>query len=315
MKTLDYLKERIMLQVFVVLAWVTTYVLSLPSSINVDYASFQPVLVISTFLYFLAGICIWRDIRYIGIGSEVLAAGVMMMIPILISTYLAISLNMPLADKELIVMDDALGFNWFELIHLVNTTPWLENILSKAYSSFAFQLSLIPILLVAFGKVKRACAFVAAYGLLCFISSLIAIWYPALGTFTMYGVSQADVPNIKAVFGFLFLEDFNAVRTGAEFTLRLDGASGIITFPSVHAAVACLCIWAMWENIYARFPFLILNLFMNLSAITHANHYLVDIIAGAGIAALTVAVVTPIFMGYRMVGFKPNLSHAQPMAS
>jgi membrane-associated phospholipid phosphatase len=268
---------------------------------------------VSGFLYFVAVICQWRKIKYIGIACELLASGIVLTIPVLISTYLAMSLNYPLADNQLIAMDNALGFDWHWLIALVNSNALLEDVLARSYTSFSYQLLAVPVLLVALGNQARACAFVMGYGILCYISSFLAIWYPALGTYVMYGVSQADVPNIRAFFGFFFLNDFNAVRESAGFILKLDGAAGIITYPSVHAGVACLIIWAMWENRYTRIPFLLLNLSMCLSAVSHANHYLVDVIAGAGIAGLTASIVTWLFLPLREIGTiqtKSALSHA-----
>jgi len=289
-------RQRVILHGFAFASFAIMALLAWPATFSVDYGSFLPLLKVSGFLYFVAAICQWRKIKYIGIGCEFLGSGIILTIPVLISTYLAMSLKYPLADAELIAMDNTLGFDWHWLIALVNTNPLLEDILARSYTSFSYQLLAVPILLVALGNQSRACAFVMGYGVLCFISSFLAIWYPALGTYVMYGVSQADVPNIRAFFGFFFLDDFNAVRESAGFVLKLDEAAGIITYPSVHAGVACLIIWAMWENRFTRWPFLVLNLSMCLSAITHANHYLVDVIAGAGIAGLTASIVTRIFL-------------------
>lgn len=303
MPGLDALRERIWLLYFVAASWLITWLLSIPSIVDVNYTSFAPVILACLFFYGVALVCHMRKIRYIGIACELFASGLILTLPVLISTYLAFSLKMPLSDAELIAMDEALMFDWHALINFVNTSYWVEWALGNAYSSFSFQLMGVPILLVALGHTKRAVAFVAGYGILCFISSFIAIWYPALGTYVMYGVSQADVPNIRAKFGFVFLEQFNALREASAFELELSKAAGILTFPSVHAAVAFFIIWAMWVNVWTRYPFMVLNLAMALSAVSHANHYLVDIIAGGGIAAVTAAIVAYIFMGRRLEGF------------
>jgi hypothetical protein len=284
---------------FTFASFILMALLSFPSPFTVEFGSFLPLLKISGFLYFVAAICQWRKIKYIGIACEILASGVVLTIPVLISTYIAMSFKLPLADAHLVAMDYALGFEWHALIALVHSNTLLEDILARAYTSFSYQLMAVPVLLVAFRNETRACAFVMGYGILCFISSFLAIWYPALGTYVTYGVSQADVPNIRAFFGFFFLDDFNAVRENPDFILSLEGAAGIVTYPSVHAGVACLIIWAMWANRFTRWPFLVLNCFMCLSAISHANHYLVDVIAGMGIAGLTASLVSWIFMHER----------------
>ncbi len=74
---------------------------------------------------------------------------------------------------------------------------------------------------------------------------------------------------------------------------------GILTFPSVHAAVAMLCAWAMWPIRPLRYPFLLLNILMTVSAVSHAGHYLADIIAGIGIAAATIAIVNKLCLQHQ----------------
>jgi membrane-associated phospholipid phosphatase len=73
--------------------------------------------------------------------------------------------------------------------------------------------------------------------------------------------------------------------------MSVANASGIITFPSLHAAGALLCAWAAWDIKIARYPFAIWNIIMATSAISHANHYLVDVIAGIAMAALSILIV------------------------
>lgn len=74
--------------------------------------------------------------------------------------------------------------------------------------------------------------------------------------------------------------------------LSVVNASGIMTFPSAHAAVALLRAWAMWDVKPMRYPFAGWNALMASSAVSHANHDLVDVIAGLGMAALSIATVT-----------------------
>lgn len=312
MSGFDAKRERVWLHAFVLASCLVAILLTLPSKITINYASFGYLLGTCIFFYAVAILCQWRKIRFIGIVCELVGSGILLTAPVLVSTYLAFSLPMPLADPQLVKMDAALGFDWHGLITFVNSNYWAELFLGHAYSSFSFQLLAIPAILVALGHTRRAVAFVAGYGILCFISSFIAIWYPALGTYEVYGVSQADVPNIRAKFGFAFLDEFNALRGSETFVLDLNRAAGILTFPSVHAAVACFAIWAMWINVWTRYPFLVLNLGMSLSAVSHANHYLIDIIAGAGIAGITATLVSALLLGYRFEGFGSVFSVRRP---
>jgi membrane-associated phospholipid phosphatase len=237
----------------------------------------------------------WRRMRRLYALFDTLVAAFLVTTPALVWTYAGMSLALPLADADLIAMDEALGFDWWNFISFVDARPRLAQMLAFAYWSFPYQFLLLPAWFAALGNGVRACAFVFCFGLLCLISSIIGIWYPALGTYVFYGVGNDDLVNINAKYGFFFLEQFHAVRDQPEFVLKLQQAAGIVTFPSVHAGVAGLCIWAAWDSRVLRYPLILLNVAMATSAVSHANHYLMDVVAGLGIAGLTVSIATALF--------------------
>jgi membrane-associated phospholipid phosphatase len=238
---------------------------------------------------------------------EPLTVGLFLALPITVATYASIGLNMPLADRELAAWDHALGFDWRGFIYAVDSSPAASGFLQQAYASFSKQ-SLFLLLFLGFQRnAAKAYAFSFSFLTLCLISSAISIWFPALGTYVTYGMTQEDLANINATYGFVFLEQFHAVRDQAAFTLDFDKLAGILTFPSVHAGLAVLCVWAAWDSKWLRIPFLLLNIAMAASAVSHANHYLVDVIAGFGAAALAIAVSTSVF--YRLEkGHSPVLA-------
>ncbi|MFK7903254.1 MAG: phosphatase PAP2 family protein, partial [Nitratireductor sp.] len=287
---------RILLMLFVVFSFAIVLFLDWLSPMAVEYASFKILFVTASMCLASALLFGWRGFRRTAIGLECLAAGFLLLIPVLISTYLAMSLNLPLADKELAAMDLALGIDWLAFMNWVNANPLIAKILDYSYNSFMPQLMLVPLILCLLKMPERGIAFVAGYALLCFISSVICIWYPALGTYTFYNIVPSDVPNINSEFGYLFLDQFNAVRSNPDFVLNVQKAAGIVTFPSVHAGTGCLLIWATWAIPYFRYPFFVVNALMCVGAVSQANHYVVDVVAGAGIAAPTAAIVSFVFL-------------------
>jgi membrane-associated phospholipid phosphatase len=226
---------------------------------------------------------------------DALIAGLLATIPVIVWTYVAVGFAEPLADPQLAAMDMALGFDWRSFIAFVDRHTWLANALGVAYSSFSYQLLLLPAYFALRGKRARASAIVFSYALLCFLLSAISIWYPALGTYVFYGAAPDDLANINTQFGFFFLEQFDAVRNQAHFILDFDHVAGLLTFPSGHAGVAALCAWAAWDSRLLRYPFLILNIGMATAAISHGSHYLIDVVAGLGMAGLTISVATALF--------------------
>ena len=85
------------------------------------------------------------------------------------------------------------------------------------------------------------------------------------------------------------------MRSQTDFVLKLDNVAGLLTFPSVHAGVAALCAWAAWDSRLLRYPFLVLNIGMATAAVSHANHYLIDVVAGLGLAGVTISVTSALF--------------------
>lgn len=296
--------QRARLWVFVAFAYAAILGLDWFSSMSITYGSFKILYVAPAILYASAIVFGWRGFDRTAFALESMSAGILLTPPIIMATYLAMSLNLPLVDGDLAAMDVALGFDWMVFIKWVDSHPTIAIILDYCYNSFMLQLVFLPVLLCLFKMPLRGMAFVAAYAILCFISCVICIWYPALGTYSYYNILPGDVPNIASKFGYFFLDQFNAVRADPNFVLTSKEAAGIVTFPSVHAGTACLLIWATWAIPYLRYPFLAVNLLMCVGAVSHANHFLVDVIAGAGIAAFTVAVVNVVFLNQPKADFR-----------
>jgi membrane-associated phospholipid phosphatase len=64
------------------------------------------------------------------------------------------------------------------------------------------------------------------------------------------------------------------------------GAEGIITFPSLHAALAIIMIVAFWPVPVARWIGAVINSLMLAATPINGSHYFIDIVAGVAIAIL-----------------------------
>ncbi|MFK0692459.1 phosphatase PAP2 family protein, partial [Mesorhizobium sp. IMUNJ 23033] len=200
--------------------------------------------------------------------------------------------NMPWADDQLQKMDQALlGLDWVALVTFVDDRKFLSYALNVAYGSFPYQLLALPLILASAGQVLRSYQMTLIWAVICFISCVVSIWYPALGTYSIYNVDPSDLENLQGAWGTVFLRQLNAVRDQADFVLDLTKAQGIMTFPSVHAAIAVLSAWAAWGVKWLRYPICLLNVLMATSAAIVANHYVVDVIAGIGVAGFSISAV------------------------
>lgn len=266
------------------------------SNVSVDYRSFiaftlciMPFLALSAFAH-------WREAPRLGDALAVFAVGLLAMSPTLALTYAAIGAAQPLADATLARWDAAIGFNWRAFIAFVDSRPWLAESLRYSYSAFSPQMLLIPVCLALAGQTPRACALVFAFMVLCASASLVSVWFPATGAYATYGVGHADMKSINTWYSFAFLDQFNGVRNDPTFVLSLNHAAGILTFPSVHAGVAALCVWGAWRSPTFRWPALALNVAMAAAAVSHASHYAVDVIAGVTLAACSAVIAKRLFL-------------------
>lgn len=284
---------RRFLLILTLVSYIVTFSLADAAGLNIDYKSFlAPCCYFLLMLIVFGGYCHFRQIYTLGYIIETSFCLLLLGAPVLVSTYIAMWLNLPLADATLMRWDAMLGFDWTRFIAFVDSHFLLAEALRLSYQSFIYQLLVIPFLLIVGGQALRAFQMVIAYALICFVAAFISIWFPALGSYAFQGVEDADLTSINAHFGYHFLSQFHAVRTDADFVLSIENAAGIITFPSVHAAIAGLCAWAGWAIRHLRYPMLVLNLLMAVSAITHAGHYAVDVAAGIAVTSIVVVVVT-----------------------
>lgn len=267
-----------------VLAWVV--------GLSVDLRGFAEVILAAmVFLLVFAPLCHWRRIPSLKCIVECAGIGLLITAPLIVSAYTAFALDLPLQDQQLLELDRRLGIDWVSLIAFIDSTALLAKSLTFAYHTFHHQLFFLPIVLSICGHRARAYQLVGIYGLICIIACIVTIWYPALGTYTDFALDPKDLKNINGMLGVEYVPQILAVRDDPNFVLRLEQVSGIISFPSVHAAVAVLCSWAVWPIRWIRFPLILWNTLMMLSAITEGGHYIVDIIAGIGVAGFSIAVV------------------------
>jgi len=255
---------------------------------HVDLASFLPLFVLAALPAAVLPYAAWRKLDALRPALEATSLGLLLTLPVLVITYAAMRLDLPLADPLLARMDAAIGFDWTGFTRWMDRSRAASFILGLGYSSFSFQLLFLPALLCIARLPARAYQLMLAYVVLCALSAGIGAFFPSVGAYVTYDMDPASLDHISGKFGHLFLDSFHAVRDEPAFSLGIDNVAGILTFPSVHAGVAALCAWAAWPSRRLRYPFLVLNLVMAVSAITHGAHYLIDILAGGLVAAITV---------------------------
>ena len=201
-------------------------------------------------------------------------------------SYIAASANAPLWDHWLDAFDRAVGFDWKALLAWMNAAPAVYAVLRPIYLSLTLQMTIVVLCLAFSGRLLWLRVYTLAFLCVVLVSIAISAVLPAAGVWPYYGLTAADAQIVPAVS--TSWPVFYGLRDGSFRLLVAVGSEGIITFPSVHAALAVIVIAALWPIPALRFVAIAINLLMLLATPIDGSHYLVDVAAGVALALLSV---------------------------
>jgi membrane-associated phospholipid phosphatase len=190
-------------------------------------------------------------------------------------TIAACAVGYPLQDHALAAADAAIGFDWYRMHAFISARPWLDTLLWWAYVSCVFQIAATVVILAALRVPRRNAEFAVLMVATVSMTILISAFVPAIGPADAYGLPTAPGPIIRAI------------RAGGEH----PNYAAIISFPSFHTTMALLLIW-VHRGLRTWPLFLPLNLLMLASIPYSGDHYLVDMIGGAIVAACAIMLIS-----------------------
>jgi PAP2 superfamily protein len=198
-------------------------------------------------------------------------------------SYIAAMSGFPLQDAMFDAWDRALNFDWVPMMQFVAAHPVLQLVLHFAYASFALQSVTTIMGLGITGQLDRLAGFVGAFIATTLVTIAVSAVYPAVGPWVFLDVQPA-MAN-----GFLPTSStswpvFLGLRDGTVHTVTGLNAEGIITFPSLHAALGVLFPLALWRTAVVRWLAFALNGLMLIATPAYGSHYVVDVIAGVIVA-------------------------------
>jgi hypothetical protein len=199
-------------------------------------------------------------------------------------SYIAATAGFPLQDAALEAIDRHLGVDWAQLMTFVSLHPGLQLVLSLAYSSFALQTLTTVLVLGVAGQLTRLSSFITAFVATTLVIIAISAVCPAAGPWLFLEIQPMSAN------GFLPASSsswpvFLGLRDGTLHTVYGIRSEGIITFPSLHAALGVLFPAALWRVKGVRWFALGLNILLVLATPAYGSHYVIDVIAGILIAA------------------------------
>ncbi|MGH6709896.1 MAG: phosphatase PAP2 family protein [Bradyrhizobium sp.] len=199
-----------------------------------------------------------------------------------LAAYSAQRIALPLQDHLFAAADQALGMNWFDVVHWVDHRPAVHAVLKFAYHTMSAQIVLPVVILALAGRTDDLRKYLLGFAIALTVTIIIAAFLPAASPIALADQSTFHVLRFT---GATPLDHLMHLRS-AEPTVIAGRLAGIISFPSFHATVAILTPLTLSRYRGLFFVLLILNTIMLASTITEGAHYAIDIPAGCAIAVL-----------------------------
>jgi membrane-associated phospholipid phosphatase len=203
-------------------------------------------------------------------------------------SYVAVKLNWPLQDQALLAIDRTFGLDPEPIARYVNDHPWLANCLARGYGLIRWPLLGIPVVLSLTARYVRLQLFMLAMSLALAVTISMSAVVPAIGTYYGLQLPATHFPEINTAVYAGQLHDILALRDGSLHELRLFFLSGVVSFPSFHAASAVLYMWALWPVRGIGGIAAALNLLMIAATPVIGAHYIIDVVGGIAVAAASI---------------------------
>jgi hypothetical protein len=202
-----------------------------------------------------------------------------------ILTYIAASANRPLIDAQLAGFDEALGFDWVAWLGFVRDHPVLRFTLWASYISIMAQILASFVFFALAGIPDRNEEFLTNAIISVLVTTLVSAVLPALGALAYFGIQGRTPDDIRLV------AEMTTLRDGTTTNFVMDRMEGIICFPSYHAVLAILLIYAHRGLRWSTLIVTALNIWMLVSIPSEGvgGHYLADEVAGVLTAFLAIA--------------------------
>ncbi len=178
--------------------------------------------------------------------------------------------------------------SWLDMFRALRQHGSLVAAMSNVYSSLLWQPFALVVILALVGDECRLWRFMHAWFLALAICLTIFAFAPALGAYSFYHLGPETIPAMRLRIGWDQTRLLEAIRSGALRTLDPSSMTGIIAFPSFHAASGTLLAWAFRRVIVVGWPFAAWNVAMIATAPLIGSHYFCDVVAGVAIAAVAI---------------------------
>ncbi len=209
-----------------------------------------------------------------GSAAQLLATGALL--ALLIHVAASLGAGYPLRDEALARADAMLGFDWDAMSAYLDTLPGVMGALVYVYTTSLAQAGAILLLgsMRRPGSYNRELFWIVAIGSL--LTVTVFLFVPVVGK-----LGKLDSDLIKRL---------TEIRAG-ETAMTYDRTLSLISFPSFHTFTAVIIVYMSRWSRWCLVPALLINVVMLMAIPPVGGHYLVDVVAGVGVAVVSIAVV------------------------
>ncbi|WP_179296088.1 phosphatase PAP2 family protein [Mesorhizobium sp. WSM4312] len=240
-------------------------------------------------------------LRYLSKLSIMLVSAAVAFIPLTVATsvfmYLATATARPLLDDQLASLDAKLGFDWLGFLAASNKSAVWSSVLFWAYHALGPQVPIVLCLHLIRLRQDRVFEFIALMAVSSLFTGPLMAIFPTAGAYAFYKPAPELFSHLTAQAGMWHYSTLLSLRSGAPYDLIVANAEGLVTFPSFHTALGILVVYALRDIRPLFVAALIVNAVMIVSTLPEGGHHLVDVIVGAAIGLLSVAIVRRLSMG------------------
>lgn len=184
-------------------------------------------------------------------------------------------------DLWIVHIDRLLGFHFLPILQLVHAHPAFHRFVWQCYLSLLLVMHVLPIAL-AVAQESNACErYFCSFLISIIIGFTLFYFFP-----TMTSPAAVYPHHYFNAFQLNTLRQFQLEHLHKIIDFNLVG--GVISFPSYHAIWVALIVYFMWPYGWMRYVALIYGMIILATTILTGWHYLLDIIAGIVIAALSI---------------------------
>ena len=197
-----------------------------------------------------------------------------------LAAYALQRLAFPVQDELLTRADLAIGFHWLDYVRWIDRHPWVQAALRFSYDTISIQLALPVIVLSLSGRIEALRRYLLAFAIAFSVTIVISAMMPAAGPIGYADLSTFEILRFS---GATPVDHLVRLREAGPLLME-DFPGGIATFPSFHSTVAVLTPLALWGHRRIFVCLLAVNAAMLAGTISEGAHYLVDTLAGSGMA-------------------------------